>query len=207
MPRKNPAFALSLSAVIVLSACLQIALPASALAERTKTVVVIPARYRIVGLLQDTCRLRSITLVAYQGDASSAKPALHTWQNREWTKISLDEFKKAPASGSVVLIGDDSIVPPSLLDAVRNVPAVRRVESLDAARIALALAQILKLSEKELLWLAHRNELTVKDLNAEIRRHGRYGKPRPPKAAPKTEKKPEAPAPVPEEPELEPVIE
>ena len=208
MLSKRPVIALSLSAVLMLSAGLQIAS-----AERLRTVVVIPTRYRIVGLLQDTCRLRSITLVAYQGDASAANPVLHAWRDRQWTRISLDEFKNAPASGAVVLIGDDTMVPSALVDAVKNVPTVRRVESLDTATVTLALAQILKLSEKELLWLARRNELTVKDLNAELRRYGRYGKPQGEKAAPSSEaktesssdraKKPDAPAPAPEEPVLE----
>ncbi len=201
MPRKTASLVLALSTVVMLSAGL---LPASA---RPRTVVVIPARYRVVGLLQDACRLRAITLVAYQGDASTANPTLHTWQNRQWTKVSIDEFRNPPDAGSVVLVGDDQMLPGVLVEAIKNVPTIRRVDSLDAAKVTLALAQILKLSESELLWLARRNELTVKDLNAELRRYGKYGRPSKKESSHPTTKAPSTPAPVPEEPQLEPVPE
>lgn len=145
-------------------------------AGSSSTAIIIPARYRTVALAQDLGKLRNITVVSFQEKMSAGKLLMHEWKNRAWARISADELAGMSSISEVIVVGDDSTIPPAIWDATKNMGELWRVQTLNAGELVDRLSKILKLKPRELEWLAPRHGLTLVDKNAERRRYGKYGK-------------------------------
>lgn len=156
----------------------------------TPTLLVIPARYTIVKFSFDVARLRrAVSLVSYSGEVE-ATPLMHVWRSdaQEWVKMSIEEYRSADAfkirPQRIILVGGDKVLPSSLIEASTWCSDVKRIPTLNIMALVNALNEDLKFHSLEWRWLAMRYELKLKDLNAERRRYGRYGKPGPKREVP-----------------------
>lgn len=142
----------------------------------SKHVVAVPARRRTVSLLHDLHRLRPISAIAFRGSPDSANPSLYKWDGSGWIQVTSEEFTRV-SSDTIILVGDDSVIPSILVEqsSVKGKP--HRAETLDISSLVRDFAKILELTPHEIKWLAKRHNLAVSDLNAERRRYGRWGKP------------------------------
>lgn len=144
-------------------------------AGREKITVTIPARQRVVALMQDVCRLRSITLVSYQGSVVDTAPSLHMWDGSRWNPVSVDGYGRLCDGAKVLVVGNDDTLPGVVLEASGVKPV--RIDGLDVSVIVNQLKTEMRLTAREITWLADRNGMTAKDNNAYRRRWGKYGKP------------------------------
>lgn len=168
--------------ILVLSVALASGLSAVAGGAQSEpsTLLVIPARYRIVQLAFDLVSIRPISLVSYQTAPDSDKAVLHTWAPvaGAWNSTDLAQL----ASGEVlvgrparaILIGE---APAQVASAFAWCDQVQPISTLDMKEVVNDLNETLDFSPREWRWLAARHGLVLKDLNAERRRYGRYGPP------------------------------
>lgn len=158
------------------------ALGASGARERGVTLLVAPARPRVIQLAFDLIKLRSVAVVSWHGDAKTAEPVLHVWSGSDWQYVSLPAFSdKSFLPGAVsqaIVIGDDQIVPAVLLNSMPWCSDVKRIQTINIADLVNGLDQSLKFRDDEWQWLAGRNELTLTDQNAERRKYNPYDTPR-----------------------------
>ncbi len=171
------------------------------------TLLVMPARTRVVQLGFDLAKIRSFSLVTYEGTAST-RPFLHYWNGAEWMDLTLEELTErgflTQTPARVVIIGDDSMVAPGLSQAVSWCPEVHGIPSIKTVEIVNALHPLLGFNDGELEWLAGRHNLKIKDLNEDKRGLDPYSVPRAPeemdfKPFKKPGKRGEKPAPVEEQ--------
>jgi len=160
-------------------------------AERPPPLLVVPARQTVVQFSFDVARLRSVYLVAYDLKPRTSETVLHVWNGRsqEWAPVQMQDV----ASGSVfgvlpdlaILVGRDEDVPAELASAVAACCAdVRRIPKLSPMDLANGMNESMEFTAHEWRWLKDRYGLTLKDLNEERRRYGRYGKPGEPRKTP-----------------------
>jgi len=142
------------------------------------TLVFIPARLKVVAFMQDVYRLRKITLVSYQGNVKSMEPSLYGWNGSVWKRTTFDDLRAGDAMPErIIVVGDASITPASVIDFSAQCENGLQIESLDTTVMASAIEKLLLLTPKEVKWLARKQSLVVTDRNAERRRYGRWGKP------------------------------
>lgn len=147
----------------------------------TPTVLVIPPRYTIVKLGLDMVALRPVLLVSCQ--EGNAGTVMHVWNDDpgEWLHLPVDTFRSGEMfrvqPRDIVIVGSDQDVPGLVVDAARALAPVKRVETLNLVSVINALNESLKFDRNEWRWLAGRYNLTLKDLNSERRRYGKYGPP------------------------------
>ena len=148
------------------------------------TVMVIPARYTIVQFSFDILALRPVSLVSYGNGEVAESQAMHIWdpKARQWVPTNVEEYNTGAifdvTPQRVVLIGSDQDLPANLISASSTLCSdVTRVPTLDIVTLVNALNDSLKFHPREWRWLAARHRLQLKDLNAERRRYGKYGKP------------------------------
>ena len=145
------------------------------------TLLVMPARTRVVQLAFDLSKIRAFNLVTFEGTAST-RPYLHYWNGVEWANLTLEELtergflKQTPQR--VVIIGEESMVAPSLIDAVAWCPEVHKIPSIKTVDIVNDLHPVLNFNNGELEWLAGRHYMKIKDLNEERRNLDPYAVPR-----------------------------
>lgn len=142
-------------------------------AREPATVVVTPARERVVQLVQDLCRLRDLQVVSYQGAAGSADPVLHKWDGKTWKRITVEEFQ-ATLPQRVVLIGDQKSLPSVLVEAATRSEDTRGIQTFDVTSILIAVSKLFDLSHSEMSALASRNGVVIVDKNEDLRRYGKY---------------------------------
>lgn len=146
----------------------------AALAENEPaTIIVTPARARVVQLVQDMFRLRQLHVVSYRGEADTAEPVLHKWDGRTWKRIAVEECL-ATLPERVVLIGDRKTLPAVLIDAAARRENVRNIQTLDVTTLIGEFSKMFALSPSEITPLASRNGVTVVDRNEDLIRYGRY---------------------------------
>ncbi len=146
-------------------------------------LLVVPARPTIVQYGFDIATLRPAVLVSYQHAARSSTPILHVWDkaSQEWTRISIEEyssgasFPKTPKRA--IVIGDNVALVSKLVEAAASIGNVRSIPTLNLMDLSNSLNEDLKFSAGEWKWLAKMHGLQLKDLNADRRRYGKYGKP------------------------------
>lgn len=150
---------------------------------RESTLLVIPARHTIMQLSLDIAGLRPVSLVAYEGNAASIDPLMHIWngKTREWVRTGIEEYASADIfeirPQRIILIGNDNDLPSLLIEASFWCADVKRIPTLNIMTLVNTLNESLEFTPREWKWLARRYKLKLKDLNAERRRYGRYGKP------------------------------
>ena len=161
---------------------LGLAADTAAASERAVTLLVVPARPRVIQLAFDLIKLRAVAVVAWHGDAKTAEPVLHVWAGSDWQYVSLSAFAEQtflPGQiGEVIVVGDDQLVPAVLLNSMPWCPNVKRISTINIADLLNSLDQSLAFRDREWQWLAGRYELTLTDLNAERRNKNPYATPR-----------------------------
>lgn len=155
---------------------------ASAAPGREVTLLVVPARPRVVQLAFDMVQLRSVVVVAWHGEAKTAEPVLHVWSGSDWQYVTLPDFtgKKFMAGNArqVIVVGDDPTVPAVLLGNMPWCSNIERLKTIDVADLINSLDRSLEFREREWKWLAGRYGLTLTDLNAARRTMNPYDTPR-----------------------------
>lgn len=164
--------------LVILAACAH----ALAVAPAETTVMVLPARYRVVQLAFDLDRFDDLILVSYQQAPGSDNLALHQWDGEAWQALSIADYAAGQLTAGqtisqAVLVGDDETLPNSILNGTGWAPRVHRIESLNIVDMVNQAAVILHLSPRQIRWLAGRYKLQLEDQNWERRRWGRYGPP------------------------------
>lgn len=151
--------------------------------DQTKTVLVVPSRYRVVQFSMDIERLRPTYVVAYGTRSSPTDLALYLWsaQTKEWKEISPAEYGDGSvfdaAAQSLVLVGTEKDMPAGVPMKPNWATKTKRIESLNPAEMANALDVNMRFTPTEWRWLAKRYGMTITDLNTERRRYGKYGPP------------------------------
>lgn len=166
-------------------------------AARAPTLIVIPARYRIVSLAFDVVGLTQSALVSYQVVTNRPDSVLHIWKDGRWVELPASQYRAGRFLGvapkSVVFVAEKQDMPASLIEPLTRWSNVRRVNSLEVASIVTEMNEAFSFKQEDLKWLAERHGLTLVDENAERRRYGRYGRygereaPRPPERVEKPE--------------------
>jgi hypothetical protein len=143
------------------------------------TLMVIPARYRIVELSFDIARMHNVALVSYGIDQRKRELLLHMWNGQRWMAIGVDEFQSGSfllgAPERIIAIGDEKTLPTALSAAPSWCPVFERLTSLDIGALINQLGGLLNFRDSEWRRLARKYDLSLTDLNAEKRRAGRYG--------------------------------
>ncbi len=176
MTRKYP-FVSVVAVILVLSGAVRAA------EAEAPTILVVPARYTIVQLSFDIAGVRSVFLVSYGGDSGSVARPMHIWDSktRKWVETNIEEYSTADIFETtpqrIILVGSDEDLPSVLVEASFWCPDVKRIPTLNIVTLVNTLNESLKFTPREWKWLAKRYKLKLKDLNAERRRYGKYGKP------------------------------
>jgi len=164
-------------AVLVMMLSLAAALTASA---ADSLLMVVPVRQRTMDFAFDVSRMKPVTLVAYD-TRNPGKPALSVWDREHgaWEALSAAEY----AAGSflpagvkqVVIVGPEKEMPADL-EKIAWAP-VERVPLISFSDIANKLDATLKFSVGQWQYLADQYGFKIQDMNAELRRYGKYGPP------------------------------
>ncbi len=131
-------------------------------------LLVAPARMRVLQLAFDLDWLRSISLVSYRGDAKSEQPLLHLWADSDWRHVGMSNFAGGRFLGSapdtVVLIGDDEMLPAVIEESIPWSCPVLRIETIEVAELINRLDLIFEFKEDEWKWLSRRYNLVLTDI-------------------------------------------
>lgn len=156
--------------------------PARAKPNREATLLIVPARPRLVQLAADLAYLRPVAIVSCRGDARAADPLLFAWSNGEWQYVSADDFRErrflAEWPPQVVMIGDDQTLPAHLEEEASWGATVTRLKTLQVADLINSLDAVFKFTDREWKWLAKRYDLKLTDINAPRRQFNPYDIPR-----------------------------
>ncbi len=155
-------------------------LPASAALDSSATLIVMPARTRVIQLAFQVARVKDVGLVCYNNSRTLAAPLVHVWNGREWIQIGMDEY----ASGSfmpskianVFILGDSAGLPAAMTVDPAWAGTVHKTADLGIASLLNRFNEVLKFSGSQWRWLADQNGLKLNDSNIERRRYGRWGK-------------------------------
>ena len=153
-------------------------LTASVAAWADGTVVVVPARTSVIQVGQDLAARYGVTLVSYQGEASTAQPLIHRWNGQGWDYLPLEEFvagKFLTAKPTQTLvIGDEKFVPEAFAPMSTWAGKLQKIPSLGTAEILNATGTALKFQREDWQWFSARYNMTVEDLNAAVRKDTIY---------------------------------
>ncbi len=182
---------IALAVVAIVSLC---CLPgtANSAAEESK-VLLVPSRYMLVKLGFDVSKIRDVKLMSYHDKTTASEAHLYEWNKtlKAWDPVDLPEYRSGGIADSdstmVIVIGSDKQIPSEILDGSAWADTVTRIETLDMVTLVNSLNRIFDFSPAEWRWLAGRYGLKLKDLNQNLRRWGKYGKPGSEKSKPTTE--------------------
>ena len=145
------------------------------------SIIVMPARKRVVQLAFEVARCKDVGLVTYNTGRGMDAPLIHVWNGQEWVQISLDDYVQGSfMSGEpkhVFLLGDAHTLPLRMMDEVAWYKNLERVTTLDITALVNTFGNSLKFSSRQWKWIAEKNGLSIKDQNTERRRYGRWGAP------------------------------
>jgi hypothetical protein len=148
------------------------------------TCIVLPSRFAVVQFAFDMARLRqSVYLLAYDKMPETGAAVLHIWneKDRSWVKSGVEQYVAgdvfAELPKTVVLLGTDADLPMEIAGVPGWCSEVVSIEKLDLVSMMNGFDEIYAFSAREWNWLAERYEVKYEDLNAELRRYGRYGRP------------------------------
>lgn len=146
-----------------------------------ESIMVVPARKRMVQLAFEISRCKEIGLVTYNNSPTLPAPLLHAWNGQEWIQISMDDFVEGRfMSGDpkhVFLLGDASSLPLKMMDGPTWYRDLHRITTLDTATIINQIGNVLHFSARQWKWLAEIYGMKIEDKNTELRRYGRWGAP------------------------------
>jgi hypothetical protein len=147
------------------------------------SILVMPARKRVVQLAFQMARCQNIGLVTYNTSPTLGEPLIHIWngQSKEWIQITLQDYIQGSfMSGDpkhVFLLGDSTTIPLRMMDEVSWYKDLHRLTTLDTTALINTIGQALNFSPRQWKFLANENGLKIEDQNAERRRFGRWGSP------------------------------
>lgn len=145
------------------------------------SIIVMPARKRVVHLAFQMASLKNIGLVSYNTNPALREPLIHVWNGQEWIQITMQDYVQGSfMSGDpkhVFLLGDSTITPLPMLDGVSWYKDLHRLTTFDTATMINTIGKVVKFSSRQWKWLARENGLDIQDQNAERRRYGRWGAP------------------------------
>jgi len=146
-----------------------------------ETILVIPARQRMVKLAFDISRCKEVGLVTYNNSPTLSTPLIHAWNGQEWIQISMDDYVEGRfMSGDpkhVFLFGDGSTLPLKMMDGPTWYKDLNRITTLDLATIINQVGNVLHFSSRQWKWMAETYGLKIEDTSTERRRYGRWGAP------------------------------
>ncbi len=147
------------------------------------TMLVVPARYSVMQVAFDMIDLFPSVLVSYQGSARTPQPAIHAWNGREWVRVSVADYQRANflqiLPSRAILVGDDAVLPPSLLEISLWCPRIERVRAQDTAALLNALGPLYSFTASDWRWFAARYNLDLSVTNEDERRASWYSQPNP----------------------------
>ncbi len=144
-----------------------------------RTLLAVPARYKIVQLSFDIVSLRHVNLVSYQKEDNGSDMLLHLWTtNGVWKEISPALLQSGALNiVATAVVGPDADDFINYTDAHSWGGAIKRIPTFDIPTILNALNVCYNFKVKEWKWLAYRYKINVEDTNWEERRYGKYGPP------------------------------
>jgi hypothetical protein len=145
------------------------------------TLLVVPARYSVVQVAMDMARREPAVVLTYQGTAQTQNPLLYAWNGKEWVFVSLDDYRSAQflrrTPGSILLIGNDELLPEVLTEASAWCPMVINIPSIDSSTLINSLGNHFKFEPADWEWFAKRYNLDLLDLNESQRGQSWYEQP------------------------------
>ena len=145
-----------------------------------RTVLVIPASYKVVQVGFDIVTLRAVKLVSYQKIAGSNDLLLHAWNPSAdaWQELTPQMLRQGVLNVvAATVIGPDADDFINYTGANMWGGAIKLIPTYDVAEILNGLTACYNFKSYEWEWLARRYELDVEDTNYEERRYGKYGPP------------------------------
>jgi hypothetical protein len=122
------------------------------------TIIVMPARQRMVQLASQIAKIKDVGLVAYNNSPLSTEPLIHCWNGAEWLAINVASYKAgAFMSGEpkhLILLGDSSTLPEDLSANPTWCTDVRRITTLATSPLLNELDKTLKFTPRQWEWLA-----------------------------------------------------
>lgn len=150
-------------------------------AEPVATLLVVPARQRMIQLAFDMQSLRRAEVVAWRATANPESPELNHWNGKSWDPITLSQFQKgdgfARQPQKVIFMGLET---PSSLVELQDLPGVARFETFDPAVLVNNLDAFYAFTPGEWRLLSKRYGFMLKDMNERVRQQNRYANPPPP---------------------------
>ena len=155
---------------------------AKARLNQETTLLVVPARPRMVQLAFDLADMRPVVVLSCRGDARAAVPLLFVWTNGAWQYVSPDDFRErrfvSEWPRQVIMIGDDHVLPALLEDEVAWGADVTRLKTMSLADLINGMDPVFRFTDREWKWLARRYDLKLTDINAPRREFNPYDIPR-----------------------------
>lgn len=146
-----------------------------------ESIMVVPARKRMVQLAFEISRCKEIGLVTYNNSPSLPAPLLHAWNGHDWVQISMEDYVEGRfMSGDpkhVFLLGDASSLPLKMQEGPAWYKDLNRITTLDTALIINQMGNVLNFSARQWKWLADTYGMKIEDQSIERRRYGRWGAP------------------------------
>lgn len=142
------------------------------------TVVVAPARYNVMQVGFDLAARNGVTLVSYQGEATTEKPLIHVWNGQEWSYVTLPDFQAGTFLNEkptqTLIIGDEHMVPQVFAPISVWAGKQLAITSVLTPDILNKAGNALKFRTEDWQWFAGRYSMKVQDINAPIRKTSIY---------------------------------
>ena len=146
-----------------------------------ETIIVMPARKRVVHLAFQIARCKDVGLVTYNNSPTLSSPLIHVWNGQEWVQITSEDYQQgAFMSGEprhVFILGDNNTLPSQMAVTPAWAQNAEKITSLETANLVNQFGKSLNFSSRQWKWIAEVNGLSITDQNADRRRYGRWGAP------------------------------
>lgn len=142
------------------------------------SLIVFPERHSVAQVAFDLADKRNCVLVTYRMNPDEKDPILNAWNGSTWVPITLEKFTDASylrvLPKRTILVGDETLLPPSLIDGVSWCPQVWQVSEIHTDGLVNSLGSIFKFRQSEWEWFAGRYSLDLEDQNEAIRKDSWY---------------------------------
>lgn len=146
------------------------------------TLLIVPARPRLIQLAMDLADMRPVVVLSCRGDARAVDPLLFVWAKGAWQYVSPNDFHErrfvAEWPRQVIVVGDDHVLPAMLEDEAAWGADVMRLKTMVLADLINGMDPVFHFTGREWKWLARRYDLTLTDINAPRRNFNPYDTPR-----------------------------
>ncbi len=152
---------------------------ATAAGTATTTVMVVPARKRMVTLAFQMAEMRRVGIVAYSRGVRGGPDLLHVWNGREWLPITESDYTFGTFLGGqtvdAYIVGDKTMMPVAVQGHPTWATRVNYVTDLDVAPIVNQLGERFNFNSREWSAMSRAWDMTLTDENRDRRIYGRYG--------------------------------